>query len=66
MQNYKTKNTNSKIFADRLGPNWVHSTQAGTANASAVVLNVVESDFSSKIEIRENRQNYASEISAHI
>ena len=65
-ENYKTKNANSKVFADRLGPHWVHPTQAGTANASAVVLKVVESDFRSKIEIRENRQNYAFEISAHI
>ena len=65
-ENDKTKNANSKVFADRLGPHWVHPTQAGTANASALVLKVVESDFRSKIEIRENRQNYAFEISAHI
>ena len=65
-ENDKTKNANSKAFADGLGPHWVHPTQAGTANASAVVLKVVESDFRSKIEIRENRQNYAFEISVHI
>ena len=64
-ENYKTKNANSKVFADGLGPHWVHPTQAGTANASAVVL-VVKSDFRSKIENRENRRNCAFEISAHI
>ena len=35
-ENDKTKNATSKVFTDELGPYWVHPTQAGTANASAV------------------------------
>ena len=60
------KNANSKAFADELGPHWVHPTQEGTANASAVILKAFESGFRSKIENRENRRNYAFEILTHI